>query len=568
MSDEGFKKRLIYTPLDDDGRQVIFPVFHKVAYLDKLASRADLMPKVASFISNIKPSPEHRHVLICSMGAGDFWGMNKNADYFRESQLAPENEKWGHKTFLKSGVYKHHVSAKKGGKSAGKVVLAEYNPEMHRVELVLRYDTDKDPDMIQRIDQGQMPPYSMGCTVPYDICMVLGCGKKSKEASDYCWHMAEHAGEILPDGQKVGVDNPEPNFHDISRVIIGACKTAKLFGKIASLNVPTEDTYPTWFSMPSGLVAIKCGDLKDASIEKKIYAMGEPLEEERELKDFEKTKELLNSYHEKHVIAPDDLSKLAKFAMDASLSSFASLGIQLNPSEFQYLVLNKMNKSELAESLNKIGCVFTKEALSEEGKKYKSYMGIDIAFVDPEIIKIASNYLKTRSVLFPFVLEKALMIRQDKRAALSTRPPIPINDLKMVSDLYSIYLEKLAKFGPTGLKRASKHVPAIRMALFEADPTPFSLDRTFSNPEKVAAEDDTRATVKDYVTGCLLSPQYRTSFEVIKNTDHSHFKIATILSDLTPTKVHRLHPDTSAWATVLITNSSFKDTRKETLNGR
>ena len=140
MIEQDFIKRIIYTPYNDEGQLVIHPIqsTNKFA-LEKVAGRHDLLPKVAEFIDDIRPDFDHRYVLINALSAGEYFGPNKNSDFFEEKELAKTGEKAGHKTFLKAGVYKHHSDNKNKDKSSGKVILSEYNPFQHRVELIIRF---------------------------------------------------------------------------------------------------------------------------------------------------------------------------------------------------------------------------------------------------------------------------------------------------------------------------------------------------------------------------------------------------------------------------------------------
>lgn len=52
------------------------------------------------------------------------------------------------------------------------------------------------------------------CRVPYDVCSI--CGNKAKHRGQYCKHAAHQMNAVLDDGRKVYVDNPQPNFFDIS----------------------------------------------------------------------------------------------------------------------------------------------------------------------------------------------------------------------------------------------------------------------------------------------------------------------------------------------------------------
>jgi hypothetical protein len=545
MDDQyNFVKRLIYLPTDDYGQLMVQPIHLNSQAIDKLASRQNLLDKVSSFISNIKPDPQYRHVLINALGSGEHWGSNKNGDYFPEEALMHEGDDYGYKTFLKAGAYKHHIN-KDITKSAGKVVLAEYHPKMHRVELIVKFGHDKDPDLIKMVDEGHLFPVSMGCKVPSDFCSI--CGHESKTVADYCDDLSNGGmNEIRSDGKIACALNLKPKFFDISRVIIGADRTARSYGKIAS-----ADSYPSWFFMPSGLVAEKLGDVKGAAINKEIVTMAEPLEEEKALKDFVANADVLDTALEP--IANADLKKAANFDLDESLSSFAALGIKLRPADFQYMLLTKMGKENIADTLQKMGCSFSAYGSYPDAEAVRNYLTISINKVDPSMLKIASKYIETNSVRFPYLLSRALKV---KEAKLSNKGMLlsGINSLNSIAALYSVYQDKLAEFGPQGLKKAEKYIPEVKNLLTDSSTNPFILAGNNTESEKVAAE-ERQETVKDFVVGCLLSTKYKPSLVVVKNTDSSHMKLASALPMLTPTRISNLHPDTSAWVTVFTVNS-------------
>lgn len=546
MNDDQFNfvKRLIYLPTDDYGQALVYPVHHATTAIDKLASRQNLLAKVADYIANIKPDPYHRHVLINALGSGEHWGSNKNGDFFPEEALMHEGDDYGYKTFLKAGAYKHHIN-KDVSKSAGKVVLAEYNPKMHRVEIIVKFGMDKDPDLIKMADQGVLFPVSMGCKVPSDFCSI--CGHESKTVADYCDDLRDGGmNEIRSDGKIACAINRYPKFFDISRVIVGADRTARSYGKIAS-----ADSYPSWFFMPSGLIAEKLGDVKDAAIKKEITTMAEPLEEEAELREFMQNADVLEQAAT--AISNEDLKKAAAFELDQSLSSFAALGIKLSPADFQYMVLTKMGKENVADTLQKMGCVFSGAKFERDIEALNDFITISINKVEPQLLKIASSYLETNSVRFPYLLSRALKV---KEAKLSNKGMLlsGIDSLNSIAALYSVYQYKLASFGPQGLKMAEKYIPEVKNLLMDSSTNPFILAGNLSESEKVAAE-ERQETVKDFVVGCLLSPKYKPSLGMVGNTDPSHMKIASALPKLTPTRISNLHPDTSAWVTVFAVNS-------------
>ena len=113
----------------------------------------------------------------------------------------------------------------------------------------------------------------------------------------------------------------------------------------------------------------------------------------------------------------------------------------------------------------------------------------------------------------------------------------------------------MARFGPDGLRKAEKYIPDVKAILSNSFTDPISFNRSTTENEKVAAEEGAGATIKDYVIGSLMSPKFKSSLDVIKSTDPSHWKLASALPELNPTRISKLHPDTSAWLTVFTVNS-------------
>lgn len=544
---EPFVKRLVFLPVNDAGQEVVTPIRRAEDSHLKLASRSDLMPKVAEFIRDIRPDPRYRYVLINALGAGEKWGSNKNGDWFPEAALRHDGDDYGYRTFLKAGVYKHHVNKDKT-KSAGDVVLSEYNPDMHRVELIVRFDGSKDPDVVRMIDDGQLFPVSMGCRVPSDFCSI--CGHESRTTADYCSCLTEDPGMngVTEEGKRAFAINLQPHFFDISRVLVGADRTARSYGKIAS-----HGDYPEWLFLPSGELAEKMGDVKGASIDKLIPAdsvevLSEPA---RELSTFKKAP--LDALRgNPYAIDTRELRKVAHLAIGQTLSSFAALGIPLNAREFQYLALVKCGQTELAEALDRVGYrIQPAFSLPDPVKQAREVAVVDLSQVDPIALKLASAHVTERSVHLPFVLGR--MAKTASAPVAIERPQDPIvPSLFKIAALYAAYLQNLAAFGPRGLAHAAA-LPEIGSALSAAaDPSCCPLSGS-AWAEKTAGFGDSHP-VRDFVTGVLLSPAYDPS-NVAMDADNVHRKIARALPELTSARIARLHPETSAWVTVLKANS-------------
>ena len=250
-------KQVQFRGKDDEGNVFCQPLWgdNPLGSLEKTAAEfapSKLHPAVREFISGVKQTGKGIYILVNALGAGEYWGSNVNGDLFPEAalvhsppdwekltpkQMKAKGKKWdyGFPTFMNAYPYKHHVN-KDPSRAFGEVVMAVWNPKMHRVELVVYLDRAlckkwAASDVIDRIENGEFPDVSMGCKVPYDICMI--CDNRSKTKKDYCIHAQSEMNRIYPDGRKVAVRNDFPKFFDISFVFIGADKSAKVLAKLA-----------------------------------------------------------------------------------------------------------------------------------------------------------------------------------------------------------------------------------------------------------------------------------------------------------------------------------------------
>lgn len=192
--------------------------------LEKVAADDRVTDYVKSLL---KPKEGKFYLHINAMGAGEFYGSNKNADYFPEEQL-----KEYYKTFEETGyVYRHHIN-KDPAKSMGRVIYAIYNERMHRVELIAELDMVLGKDIYDRIQRGDFPQTSMACKTPWDVCSI--CSNKAHTRQEYCVHLTSQLNKVLPDGRKVMAMNVGPlRFFDISIVIKPADVTSSVLQKVA-----------------------------------------------------------------------------------------------------------------------------------------------------------------------------------------------------------------------------------------------------------------------------------------------------------------------------------------------
>lgn len=185
--------------------------------------------RISDYVKDIlQPKPGKFYLHINAMGAGEYYGSNKNADYFPEEQL-----KQFHKTFEETGyVYRHHIN-KDPAKSMGRVLYSIYNERMHRVELIAEVDGFLGQDVMDAVRRGDFPKTSMACRTPYDVCSI--CGNKAHTRQEYCVHITNSPNKVLADGRKVMAMNVAPlRFFDISIVIKPADITSSVLQKVAS----------------------------------------------------------------------------------------------------------------------------------------------------------------------------------------------------------------------------------------------------------------------------------------------------------------------------------------------
>lgn len=180
------------------------------------------LDKTAAFHlpSGFNYDPNYLYLIVRGVSAGEYWGCNKNSDYFPEEEL-----KANYKTFLAAHVFKNHEN-KQIENAIGDVIEATWNDSMKCVELLIRIDRKVAPTIVRGFEQGFMTDVSMGCRISHSVCSI--CGNKAKTKFEYCDHIKHQRGRIYDDGRKVYEINIAPKFHDISAVLTGAERSAKV----------------------------------------------------------------------------------------------------------------------------------------------------------------------------------------------------------------------------------------------------------------------------------------------------------------------------------------------------
>lgn len=183
--------------------------------------------RINDYVTNLQPRLGKFYLHILAMGAGEYYGANRNADFFPEDNL-----KLYYKTFEDTGhIFRNHIN-KDPARAIGKVIYAIYNERMHRVELIAEVDEKLGRDIYDRIANGDYPATSMACKTPYDKCSI--CGNEASSRQAYCSHLRSELGKTYPDGRKVMALNVAPlRFFDQSIVVKPADVTSGVLQKVA-----------------------------------------------------------------------------------------------------------------------------------------------------------------------------------------------------------------------------------------------------------------------------------------------------------------------------------------------
>jgi len=319
-----------------DNNSEVFSLIHPGV----LEKRAGMSEDLLAYVESLKAAVGKTYALVNALSAGEFFGPNRNGDYFPEESL-----KQYHKTFEALGhVYRHHVN-KDPNISMGKVLFSHYNNSMHRVELILELDDARAKDVLEKLREGALPAVSMGCRVPWDECSI--CGNRAKTRNEYCDDLLKHMNQILPDGRRVYAKNLSPKFFDISVVLIPAEKTAG-FLKIFSNLGGTETNYAEKLAFYNANSYIKLAELDNvAEIKKQVESV------ESEVTLSKDPKQLVNLVrHAQNKIDDDVLYKLSEFPFNETLSTMMALQIFPTTEDFQKLASFAKNETELKEDFD------------------------------------------------------------------------------------------------------------------------------------------------------------------------------------------------------------------------
>ena len=411
--------------------------------LEKTASEA------WDYIQHVKPKEGKRYILVIAMGAGEYWGANKNGDYFVEADLLRCYKNF-ETTYDGEGkinggalIFKHHKNKlAEGHPWFGTVAKSFYNHRMHHVELLLEIWGNKAQDLIDRIDNGDVLAVSMGVRIPFDTCSV--CGNKAKKKEEYCEHLKQkldkegrpigpsNINKILPDGRQIYAINgnydpavhPNPlRFFDISIVFRPADQTGYMLKKVAahmSYGDYGEDDGPVVGS--AQLYDDEMGYDEKVAAFKKLSAIdkiirGEPIAakadgEFRAIKAYKPTLD-----HLAQTMKPLDgktIENLSAYPMNKILSTLSQRGVLLTTPEFICLAFFKLtgmrlDAREVRALASAQGEIF--EALASEDPEklaeLESYEMFEEVEPDANISNLIEHLVDSRDLSEEGIIKKA-----------------------------------------------------------------------------------------------------------------------------------------------------------------
>jgi len=173
----------------------------------KYASRSYTPPKIEEYLKTAEPVDGHRIILVHGLGSSEVWGANRNGDAFPEHMVGPEGQKeatlingdedkdWGYHTFQKYAYsFRDHKNQDPKLTIGGKVIVADWNPEMHRVEIVMPISEKLAADVVEKIDKGEPVEVSMGCFIAGTLITMADGSRKPIEDIQVGDYVLTHKG--------------------------------------------------------------------------------------------------------------------------------------------------------------------------------------------------------------------------------------------------------------------------------------------------------------------------------------------------------------------------------------
>jgi hypothetical protein len=426
----------------------------------KDAKFEELHDDLKAFIRDLKPREGYGYLLISAL-SDENWGPNNNADMFPTEALSNPTDDFGYKTYMKYGHWYRLHQNKDPQKSYGKVIYSYWNPQMHRIELIVEYNKAIDDWTEEALRNNADIEVSMGLKINYDICpvchpnwrvfykipeekmkiiskthdidVVYNIGKEygvdlsyiselnfnggakgiSRNATTYCEHIKYDKKKIMPDGQLVYMVNLRPIFFDISYVRRHADKSSYVLAKIASLDghISTEDTITE--------------EELDTVLENKVAgAKVSEMVKEVEPQILSRDTDEISEYIGRNVlpVLRDDekeipaevLNEMAERApIEDIISSCIGLGMFPKPREFQRLVLVNRGCRRDADRYERQGMIITDELADHVLSQRRTWPVADIGphRLNDRIMEMLMPYTGQKSYYSGPVAKRLIIIK-------------------------------------------------------------------------------------------------------------------------------------------------------------
>lgn len=300
------------------------------------------------------------------------------------------------------------------------------------------------------------------CKVAYDVCSK--CGQKNKTVADYCDHL-KYAMNQWQDGVHIHAINVDPNFFDNSIVRRGADRIARQLSKVASDIVS-----------PANTVLVD----SDLVIPRKTYVFFE---------SPARTTYINESNHDLvatriHEFDKPTLDALTQYKLQDVLGTCKTASVELLPSEYQYLVLNSIGESDLADTYYYDGTRFEIPNKTDGAK-------IKLGFND-DVLDLVGDHIPYKSLSKPLLVYNALTTV--KTASTYTKSHTDLLDTIGKSYVQYLTQEKTAEFS----------LLSMILGLFMSAPTiKDRADRTASNNQTIT---ENMSAVKRRVANVPMVP--------------------------------------------------------------
>jgi hypothetical protein len=428
-------------------------------------------------VSDVHSEPGKTKLHVLALGAGEYWGANRNGDFFPEDALIEY-----HPTFVKYGHFHKNHKNKSSDPKYGVVEKSWYNPKMHRVELIVALDNNKNNDVLNALERSEDIPVSMAAKLPFDICSICGHKRTTPRPKDTCSHIKDDLTKIKDDGKQVYCINTEPKFFDISKVWKPADRTAYVLRKVASLNKKASVSPPKRIFQPyrkltktalSKIALIK----KLSELEKRIEGELAGKVEDGKIKALKKGVAKAN--------LPEDILKLMKNTSNSkNFSTLADKGILLRPKEFIRIVLKEPKPRVEDSALSLIKGIFSR--MSRMSNLDDFYPVDDLDF------RRSPGISRLSRLLDPFVGARSIFTKPTlNRTVIIVTSRKPMSEELSLEDKKSDKSDKIKKEGSASLPLAL----ATTYGLYKVS----ALEYIKNNTKDYSSVPDVMAILENYI---------------------------------------------------------------------